>query len=101
MPRQVDGYTVRCKVDEREYECWGGHPISYKVQVKQGAKWRYVGGVYRGGPNGEWSGFVSEEPEKDRLWSLGGWQSEDTMRDLLWRLIPAAEEHGLISKGGE
>jgi hypothetical protein len=100
MPRQVDGYTVRCKVDEREYECWGGHPISYKVQVKQGAKWCYVGGVYRV-LDGEWAGFVKETPETDRLWDLSGWAAESTMRDLLWRLIPAAEEHGLISKGGE
>jgi len=101
MARDVDGYTVRCKVDLREAKWLGGLPISYTVHVKQGGKWIYVGSVWR--DNG-WAGCVEkvqDGPFTGRLWSITGYGCEDTMRDVLWRLIPQAERHGLIVKGGE
>lgn len=101
MPRNVDGYTVRCKVDQRQTKWLGSTPISYTVQVKQAGTWKHVGSVWR---DHGWAGCVEEAPDglyTDRLWSLTGYSCEDTMRDLLWRLIPQAERHGLISKEGE
>ena len=101
MPRNVDGYTVRCKVDQREPEWLGSTPISYTVQVKQAGTWKHVGSVWR---DHGWAGCVEEVPDgpyTERLWSLHGYNCEETMRDVLWRLIPQAERHGLISKGGE
>ena len=101
MPRDVDGYTVKCKVTERDAAWLGAAPMIYSVHVKQGGKWAYVGSIWR--ENG-WAGCVEkvqDGPFADRLWSLTGHACEDTMRDLLWWLIPAAEKHGLITKGGE
>ena len=96
MSRDVNGYTVRCKVDEREPKWLGSTPISYTVQVKQAGTWKHVGSVWR---DHGWAGCVEEVPDGKRLWSLHGYDCEDTMRDVLWRLIPAAGRHGLISKG--
>ena len=101
MARDVDGYTVKCKITEREGRWPGAAPMIYSVHVKQGGKWTYVGSVWR--ENG-WAGCVEKVPDgsyADRLWSLTGYEAEDTMRDLLWRLIPEAERRGLITKGGE
>ena len=98
MPRNIDGYVVRCKVDDREYESLGGQPISYTVQVKQDGRWKHVGSVWR--ENG-WAGCVEVVPGgpyTDRLWTLSGYNCEETMRDVLWRLIDQAERGGLISK---
>ena len=94
MPRDVNGYTVRCKVDQREID-----DISYTVQVKQGGRWKHAGSVWRAVPvRMGWAGCVEETPDGERLWSLHGYDCEETMRDVLWRLIPEAERHGLISR---